>query len=103
MSLTENDSGTVNAIFTVQLSASSSQTITVDFATADGTATAGTDYIATSGTLSFAPGQTTKTIPVAIKGDQLHEGNENFQLILSAPTNATIADGIGVCTILNND
>src|SRR5215831_1915448 len=61
VSVTEGNSGTTNAVFTVTLSAVSSQSVTVHFATADNTATAGSDYVATSGTLTFNPGDTTKT------------------------------------------
>ena len=91
------------AVFTVTLSPSSAQTVTVQFATADGTALAGSDYLATSGSLTFNPGETTKTITVRVKGDTVVEANETFFVNLSAPTNATISDGQGLGTILNND
>ena len=71
----------------------SNSTVSVHYATADGTATAGSDYSAVSGTLSFAPGQTAKTIAVPITDDASVEGQEGFFLDLSAPGNATIADG----------
>ncbi len=99
----EGDSGTTNATFTVKLSAASTQTITVNLATANGTATAGSDYTATSGTLTFAPGQTSKTVNVAIKGDILNEDNETFKVILSNAINAAIADNEGIGTITDND
>lgn len=79
------------------------QTITVDFATADGTAVAGEDYIATSGTLTFAPDETTKFIPVPIIGDYVIEPTETFTVNLSNPVNATINRGVGVGTIGNDD
>ena len=91
MTVTEGDAGTVTATFTVTLSAASGKTVTVDYATANGTATAPADYTATSGTLTFTPGQTTKTIDVAVQGDLLNEANETFTVTLTNPTNATIA------------
>src|SRR5262245_41160837 len=63
--VTEGNSGTVNATFTVSLSGSSSKKITVDFATSDGTATAGADYVAKSGTVTFNHGQTSQTVTIA--------------------------------------
>ncbi|NEQ23451.1 MAG: hypothetical protein F6K28_30715, partial [Microcoleus sp. SIO2G3] len=101
--VTEGDNGTTNAAFTVNLSTASTQTINVNYATANGTATAGLDYTATSNTLSFAPGQTSKTITVQVNGDTLDEVNETFTLNLSSPTNATIADAQGIATIQDND
>ena len=103
MTVTEGDTGTINANFTVSLSAASGKTITIDYATADGTATAPADYVAGSGTLTFTPGQTTKTVTVLVNGDLLDEANETFTLNLSNPSNATIADGQGVGTITDND
>ncbi|MFT3848316.1 MAG: retention module-containing protein [Propionivibrio sp.] len=91
------------ATFTVSLSAASGQTVTVNYATGDGTATAGSDYTATSGTLTFAPGQTALTITVPILNDSIVEANESFNVTLSAPSNATIGDGTGVGSIVNDD
>ena len=102
-SITEGNTGTASATFTVTLSAASSQTITVAYTTANGTATAGSDYQAVSGTLIFAPGETSKTITVAVIGDRLAEANESFFVNLSNPTNATIADGQSVGTILDDE
>ena len=96
-------SGTVNATFTVTLSADAGRTITVDYATANGTALAGSDYTSTSGTLSFDPGDRTKTIDVAVLSDALVEGPETFTLTLSAPTNGTIATGAGTATATISD
>ena len=101
--MTEGNTGTVNATFTVSLSAPSGLNVSVDFATADGTATAPADYTAASGTLTFAPGQTTKQVTVLVKGDLLDEANETFFVNLSNPSNATIADGQGVGTITDDD
>jgi hypothetical protein len=92
-----------NAQFTVSLSNPSYQTITVSFATADVTATAGSDYIATSGTLTFNPGETTKSLPVQVNGDNTDEINETFLMNLSNPTNATIITAAGVGVIVDDD
>jgi probable HAF family extracellular repeat protein len=102
-SLTEGNSGTVNAVFTVTLSSQMNAPVTVNYATADGTAAAGSDYQATSGTLTFAPGETTRTISVPVIGDRLAEPNETFSVNLSGATNATIANGQGVGTILDDE
>ena len=91
------------ATFTVTLSAASGQAVSVNYATANGTATAGQDYTATSGTLNFAAGQTTQTITVAITNDLVFEGSETFNINLTAPVNATIADAQGLGTIVDND
>jgi hypothetical protein len=102
--VTEGNSGTKSASFTVRISAASQQTITVNYATANGTAKAPGDYTARSlTTLTFNPGVTTKTISVAIKGDRRNEGNETFFVRLSGATNATIADTSGKGTIIDND
>ncbi|MGQ0583323.1 MAG: Calx-beta domain-containing protein [Reyranella sp.] len=92
-----------HATFTVSLSAASATAVTVTYATANGTATAGSDYVAQSGTLTFAPGQTQKTIQVAAIGDAVVEGNEGFTIVLSNPSGATLADGTGAGTITNDD
>jgi uncharacterized repeat protein (TIGR01451 family) len=99
----EGNSGTAPMNFSVTLSAISGQTVTVAYATADGTATAGSDYTTTSGTLTFAPGVTTQTIAVPISGDTTFEPNETFTVTLSLPANATIATGTGTGTIQNDD
>ena len=103
VTITEGNAGTQNATFTVVRSGGASA-FAVNFATADGTATAGSDYAATSGTLSFGDGVNTRTISVPINGDTTFEQNETFFINLSGATNgATIADGQGVGTIINND
>jgi hypothetical protein len=103
VTVTEGDVGVVNAVFTVTLSAASSQTVTIDFATADGTATAGTDYTTTTGTVTFPPGQTTRTITVPVLGDNLDESDETFFVNLTNPTNATVPGAPGVGTIRDDD
>ncbi|MGH7456523.1 MAG: Calx-beta domain-containing protein, partial [bacterium] len=103
VTVTEGNAGTVNADFTVTLSASSSQTVTVNYATFNGTATAGSDYVANSNTLSFPSGTTTQTISVVVNGDAFGEPDETFFVNLSNPTNATLADNQGQGTIVNDD
>jgi hypothetical protein len=93
----------VNAAFTVTLSPSSSSTVTVKYATANGTATSGSDYVAASGTLTFTAGQTSKTISVAVNGDTQDEPNETFYLSLSNPTNATIGTAQAAATIVDDE
>lgn len=103
VTVTEGNSGTVNAVFTATLSAASGQTVTVNYATADGTATQPADYTNTSGSLTFTPGQTTRTITVPVIGETVPEANETFFVNLSGATNATISDNQGVGTITNDD
>jgi hypothetical protein len=103
VSVTEGSSGTTNATFTVSLSASSAFMVTVSYASANGTAAAGSDYTAASGTLTFNPGTTTQTFSVSVIGDSTAEPNENFVVNLSSPAGATIADGQGIGTITTDD
>jgi hypothetical protein len=77
--------------------------VTVQYATTGGTATAGGDYTATSGTLTIPAGSTSSTIAVPILGDATIEPDETFMVNLSVPTNATIGTGTGTGTILNDD
>jgi uncharacterized protein (TIGR03437 family) len=99
----EGDSGPSVANLTVTLSAASGQSVTVDYATADGTANGGSDYVTSSGTLTFNPGELTKNVPVTINGDMTFEPNETFFVNLAVPVNATILDGQGQGTIMNDD
>ncbi|MGE5192703.1 MAG: FG-GAP-like repeat-containing protein [Deltaproteobacteria bacterium] len=99
----EGNSGTTSIAFTVTLSAALAQPVAVSFSTSGGTAAAGRDYQSTSGTLTFAPGETSKTITVLVNGDRIAEPNETFFVNLSNPTNATIADGQGIGTILDDE
>ena len=91
----------VNATFTVKLSAASSTPVTVDYTTVDGTAKAGSDYTATSGKLTFAAGETSKTVSVKVLSDSVTEGNETFSLKISNATAATIANANGTGTIID--
>ncbi|HXI29135.1 MAG TPA: MBG domain-containing protein, partial [Vicinamibacterales bacterium] len=91
----EGNSGQSPATINVVLSNQSLQTVTVNWATVDGSATAGVDYVASSGTVTFVPGDTSEPIIVPIIGDTLAEANEHFTVVLSSPTNATIAAAPG--------
>ncbi|PPU58862.1 hemagglutinin [Xanthomonas codiaei] len=103
ISVNEGNSGTTTATFTVSLSQASGQTVTVNYATSDGTATAGSDYVARSGTLTFAPGTTAQGVAVSVNGDTAVEPNETFSVGLSGASNATIARATGTGTINNDD
>ena len=91
------------AEFEVTLSPAGSETVTVDFQTVDGTAAAGSDYTTKTGTLTFAAGQTTKTIMVSTVEDDVQEETEAFTVTLSNPTGATLADDSGTGTITDDD
>lgn len=89
--------------FTVTLSAASGRTVTVDYATSNGTATAGSDYTAASGTLVFDAGDTTKTVDVTVTGDELDEPNETLTLTLTGAQNATISQATATGTIVDDE
>ena len=104
--VSEGNSGTVSATFRVTMAKPSSQTVTVSYGTADGgyhNASAGSDYQAASGTLTFAPGETTKTITIQVIGDRLGEQNETFYVNLNNLTGAIITDGQGMGTIVDDE
>jgi uncharacterized repeat protein (TIGR03806 family) len=104
VSLAEGDAGQTDFSFEVSLSAADANTVTVDFATSNGTATAGEDYTATNGTLTFTPGQTTRSMTVSVQGDADVEPDETFMVGLSNVTgNAVIADATGEATIIDDD
>ncbi len=99
----EGSSGKTKMIFPVTLSALSTHTITVKYTTVNGSALSGSDYGAKNSTLIFLPGETTKDISILTNGDKIDENNEGFTVVLSAPTNATIAVGTGTGTITDDD
>ena len=101
--VTEGNKGQILLTFNVTLSRALIVPVTVQYATADGTATAGSDYNATSGTLTIPAGSTGGTVNVAVKGDTTFEPDETFHVNLSNATNAAIADGQGTGTIQNDD
>jgi hypothetical protein len=99
----EPNTGTRSMVFVVRLDHAYTQNVAVHFATANGSAVAGSDYVAKSGTLTFSPGQTSKSVVVQIKGDTRHEPNEVLYLLLSNPQNASIGDGNAAGGIIDND
>jgi hypothetical protein len=103
VTVTEGNIGSLSATFTLTLSAAYSQPVTVHFATADGSATAGSDYAAGSGDVTIPAGQTSWPVTVAVLGDRLPEPTETFAVNLTAVSNGFIGDGYGVGTILDNE
>ena len=103
-SLAEGDAGTATLSFDVTLSHPSDDTVTVDWATSDGTATTGDgDYVAASGTVTFDPGDTTKSVDVTVNGDTTYEADEDLTVTLSNPVNGGLADDTATGTITNDD
>lgn len=92
-----------SATFTINLSVASANTITVNYATANSSASSPSDYQTTSGTLTFLPGQVSKTVNVTLVNDYIFEGNEQFTLNLSLPIGATLSTATCICTIINDD
>ncbi len=93
-----------SAVLTISLSDAAEAIVTVDYATANGSATAGSDYTARSATVTFQPGQTSKTATITINDDSVAEPVENFTVVLSNPTGeATLSQPIGTVTINDND
>lgn len=103
VTVTEGNSGTVNADFTVTLSPVSSVAVSVNWATANGTATAGSDYVEGSGSLTFAPNESTKAVTVVVSGDASSETNETFFVNLTGTSGAIVSDAQGQGTITNDD
>jgi hypothetical protein len=103
VSVAEGDAGTTQAVFTLQLSTATANVVTVQYATADGTATAGSDYQQTTGSHTFQPGETQKSVSVSVIGDTTYEPSETFYVNLSMAVSATIADAQGAGTISNDD
>jgi probable HAF family extracellular repeat protein len=103
VSVLEGRSGTTAATFTVTLSQATTGRVLVNFMTANGSALAGSDYNFANGTLAFNPGETSKTITVAVKGDRTREADETFRINLSAADGATIGDAQGSGVIRNDD
>ncbi len=99
----EGNQGTTQPSFRVQLSAPSGLPVTVDYATANGTATASSDYLAATGQITFQPGETIKTLPITVLGDLVPELDETFFVNLTNPVNASITKAQGVGTILDDD
>ena len=100
-----NGKGTTLFTFTVKLSAAYDQAVTVSYRTVNGTATTGDgDYIAKTGTLTFAPGETTKTITIEVRRDKKREANETFYVdLFDNSSNSLLNKNRGIGTILNDD
>jgi hypothetical protein len=104
VAVNEGNSSLTIAQFTLTLSPASADEVTVDFATQNGTAVSGSDYVAANGTITFSPGQTVRLIEISINGDAVDEGDsESFTVQLSNPNNANVADGAAVGTIADDD
>ncbi len=102
-SIAEGNTGTSTVSVPVTLSAASTRSVSVDYTTVDQTASAGTDYLSTSGTLTFAAGETTKSVDVTINGDTFYEPDETLLLRISNPVHTSITTADGVVTITNDD
>ncbi len=98
-----NGGGITPFAFTITSSTPSSSPITVNYATSNGTALCPSDFAATSGTATLAAGATTTTVTINVLADDLLEPNEQFTVTLSAPVGATLADAVGIATILGDD
>lgn len=103
LEVTEGDTGTVSASFSVVRTGGAGTTATVSYATQDDSATAGSDYVATSGTLTFGPSTTSLPISVTVNGDTVDEPNERFLLRLSGATGASVSQPDGWATIVDDD
>jgi hypothetical protein len=103
VTVTEPITGSTNAVFTVSLPVAAAGTVTVQFATVGDTAQSGLDFATSIGAITFAPGELTKTIAVAVAADGVDEGIERFQVNLFNATGATIADADGIGTIIEPD
>jgi photosystem II stability/assembly factor-like uncharacterized protein len=103
VSVTEGNSGTTTLSFTVSLAPVSGRTVRANYATANGTATSGSDFVTTSGLLTFNAGETSKTISVTVNGDTAIEANETVFVDLTSPSAATITRARGTGTINNDD
>lgn len=103
VSIEETDTGTTNAVFNLMISETSTNTVSVEFFTVDGSATAGLDYTATNGTITLLPGATMETVSVEILGDALLETNETFSVTLTNALMSSILKAEGVGTILDDE
>ena len=102
-SKSEGNSGTTQFVFAITLSPASDSGVTLNYATANGSAKSTEDYNAASGALTFSPGQTSKTVSVAVKGDRKREGDEVFYLNLSGAAGAVLAEAQGTGVVRNDD
>ena len=103
VAVVEGDSATVDAVFDVSLSHAIDAPVTVNYATSSDTATAGADYLPASGTLTFAPNETERSIVVKVLGDETYENHETFVVSLSNPVRAVLGSAVAEGTVLNDD
>ncbi|TAN51182.1 MAG: hypothetical protein EPN21_07225, partial [Methylococcaceae bacterium] len=103
LTIQEGQSGQSIAAMPVTLSAAATQTVTVNFTTRDDSATAATDYVAQTGTLTFAPGETQQTVQILVNGDRVLEPDETVKLILSNPQYAQLGNATGTLTLQNDE
>jgi hypothetical protein len=101
--IVEGNTGSSSATFTVTLSNPSGAAVAASWITSDGSASAGSDYVAASGTVNFPPGTLSRPLSVAVNGDTFVESDETFHVDLSSPVGATLAKARGVGTILDDD
>jgi len=101
--VTEGNTGTKDATFTISLSKAYFEDVTIHFETADSSAVAGSDYIAASGDVTIPAGETSVEVKVAVKGDRLVEPNENFLVNLSNPVNATLGNDQAIGNIVDDE
>ena len=101
----EGNSGRRKLWFTITLSAAAMQSVTIGWATGDGTEVAARDYVAAGGRLTFAPGQTRGAVAVWVKGDRAVEADEDFRVTLTTSANAILSPTAGVASgrIVNDD
>lgn len=102
-SVIEGNSGTANATFTISLSAAATQNVTVSYATSDGNAVSGSDYLAATGSVTFFPGETSKTVVIKVNGDTLVESNETFFVTISNPVNVNLGSSVKATGTIQND
>jgi len=103
VAVVEGNAGTTASTFVIELAAPALSPVTVQYATADGTATAGQDYVAASGSVTFAPGQISKSVTVYVIGETVIEENETFSLLITASGDGSTASATGTGTIQNDD
>lgn len=103
VTVTEGNTGATGAVFNVRLTKPSGRVVSVNYSTSNNTARAGVDFVAASGVVTFAPGTTNQPVTISVLGDTVPEQSKSFFVNLTGATNATMADGRGVCTILDND
>jgi len=101
--VSEGNTGTIDAIFVVSMSATSALTVEVDYVSVGGSAVSGQDFLPVTGTLTITPGATSRTIRVAVVGDTIGEPTESFRVQITAVRNASLLDASGQGKINDND